>query len=61
MLTDGNAVTLHSKPHSAGYSDYFSQSGTNLSCSFPDKLPNPEREKHISILARTKGEKSLAK
>lgn len=63
MLTDGNAATYHLKPHTAGYSDYFSQSGTNLSCSFLDKLPNPERKKkkHISTLARNKGEKNLAK
>lgn len=47
MLTDGNAATHHLKPHTAGYSDYFSQSGTNLSCSFLDKLPNPERKKNI--------------
>lgn len=45
MLTDGNAVTLQSMPHTEGYSDYFSQSGTHLSCSFLDKLPNPERKK----------------
>lgn len=47
MLTDGNAVTLQSMPHTEGYSDYFSQSGTHLSCSFLDKLPNPERKKNI--------------
>lgn len=61
MLTDGNAVTLQSKPHTEGYSDYFSQLGTHLSYSFLDKLPNPERKIHISTLARNKEEKVLAK
>lgn len=45
MLTDENALTLQLKPQTEGYSDYFSQLGTHLSCSFLDKLPNPERKK----------------
>lgn len=49
MLTDENALTLQLKPHTEGYSDYFSQLGTHLSCSFLDKLPNPERKKNICL------------